>query len=527
YQVEPPQAAINPAIFFTVLRGKVPLGSTLNQAPDSNGGIVQLPPNLLTKATLTLLNLDGSQSSMKMTVTTSIKTEVISPSPDLSKVEVVSSAERVVVNRSTNGSGDTVMDVLPTLDRITDAGIRNTVAPISENGTGSLQQIVDGALGDLLGRNLKPKDGQAFRSSLTQSFTAKQANGHIEYVLTPRTFAATQTDLGGTLSGAQASLYHRSKAALNEMLPLLDKLQPLDVSSDPQNLEAARAIVRTEITEVVEEMGTQGGPRGQRVETLFQLLLGDVNSINTELVSGQLKDLADRFGLTRSRINTVEEEQNYSNFLIIRDYLVSLRESWNAFVANSGKGAYVGTQLVLLSRAMLSVEETVQEVYRIMELFFLGPQERQTIFIDFTRARDTTLTGTDTKFAFLLPDGTGVSLEESAQLKPGMSVEALLSWAYLAATKEWRILAKKGGKIGIAQTITESADKLMVLTQAASYVPVPNTAFRRAGVKRALQDLAFQLSEVKRLAEALNAPPALPGANTPVLSGSPNQPSPR
>ncbi len=46
----------------------------------------------------------------------------------------------------------------------------------------------------------------------------------------------------------------------------------------------------------------------------------------------------------------------------------------------------------------------------------------------------------------------------------------------------------------------------MILMQAASFVPVPNTAFRRAGVIRAMKDLAFQLYQVKRLAQELIPP---------------------
>jgi ABC-type phosphate transport system permease subunit len=85
---------------------------------------------------------------------------------------------------------------------------------------------------------------------------------------------------------------------------------------------------------------------------------------------------------------------------------------------------------------------------------------------------------------------------------------------WLAATKEWPALAKDGGKLGIAKTIAETADKLMILVQAASYAPVRNSAFRRAGVVRSLRDLAFQIYQVKRLASALILPLPPYGAMT-------------
>jgi hypothetical protein len=503
YRQEPLEAEINPDLFFQVFRGRELVGSTEQEiilfGLNSFGSLPALPApgssESLQPSTLTLIR-DGITTEYRLQ---NLEIDgILEESPQRKIFELPPTLP------------DRVIDVLPTLDQITESGIRTTLTPADGQG-GSLQQIVDGALGEVLGRNLKTGDAKMLLTSLTQAFSAKENNGRTDYVWTPRAYATVQTELGGMLTGAQASLYHRAKVALNEMLPLLNKLYPMDSAADPQNIEAARSIVRTEITELVNEMGTQGGPRAHRVETLFHLLIGDVDATEPERVGGQLKDLADMFGLTRSRINTVDEEQNYSNFLIIRDYIVSLRSSWNAYIDNSGAGAFVGPQLVLLSQSLSVVAESVQEVYRIMDLVFLGPAERQAVWIDFTQARDLDLTkeennGRFTGIAFLLPDRTGYPISKTVQLVPPMTVESLLSWAWQAATKEWPILAKEGGKLGIAKTIAQTADRLMILIQAASYVPIQNTAFRRAGVLRALRDLAFQVYQVKRLAEALITP---------------------
>ncbi|KAB8331869.1 hypothetical protein SD80_020265 [Scytonema tolypothrichoides VB-61278] len=409
----------------------------------------------------------------------------------------------------------TVYDILPTSNQIVGTGTQTSLTPVDNRG-GSLQQIVDSALTEVLGRNLN-SDPNAFLSTLTQTFTPKQTNGRTEYVWTARTYAAVQNDLGGTVSGAQASLYHRAKAALNDALPLLDKLYPLDPAADQQNMDAMRAIIRTELMELVDELGTTGGPRVQRVDNLFQLLIGSVEDTNSsENVGGQMKNLADVFGLSRGHINTVDEEQNYGNFLIIRDYIVSLRDSWNTYVQDTGGGAYVGTQLVLLSQALSVVAESVQEVYRIMDLVFLGPAERQAVLINFTLAKYQPKnprnygrrTSKDGKpVAFPLPDGTGYPEDELSKLTPPMSVEGLLKWAWRFGAEEGPTLAKAGGKLGIAQAIAETAERLMILVQAASFTPVRNTAFRREGVLRALRDLAFQLYQVQRLAAEIIPPP--------------------
>lgn len=388
-----------------------------------------------------------------------------------------------------------VIDILPTLDQVSQLG-RTTTGVATTSTGGSLQQILDGAANRVLGRTLRADNVAAFRTSLSKAFTPQESNGRTTYVWTPGAYTV-QSELGGALTGAQASLYHRAKAALDQMLPMLDRLYSLDPSADEQNMDAIRSIVRTEVVELINEMGTQGGPRAQRVESLFQLLVGSSeDSRLPEQIGGQLRDLADIFGLTRSRINTVEEEQNYSNFLIIRDYLVSLRGSWNAFIGNSGAGAYVGTQLVLLSQALSVVAESVQETYRIMELVFLGPAERQAVRLKFHEANGGK--------PFPLPDGNDYT--NPAQLTPPMSVEELLSWVDRFSTEEGPTLARMGGKLGVAKVLAQTADRLMVLVQAASYAPVQNAAFKRQGVICALRDLAFQLYEVKRLAQELIPP---------------------
>ena len=488
YRPEPLESETRIELFFQVFRGRELVGISDNGRTSNIAIVLPTPGGFFS-------------SSVPLFVDTNNPSEYSIETLRIEELIDQITQRQIIENRRI--TEDTVVDILPTLDQVSSSGIRNSYAVIDSQG-GSLQQMVDSAFSEVLGRNLKVGDAQMLRASITQAFAPQESNGRTDYVWTPRAYATVQTELGGMLTGAQASLYHRAKAAFNEMLPLLNKLYPLDTNADGQNLEATRSIVRTEITELVNEMGTQGGPRAQRVESLFQLLIGDVNPNEPEIVAGQLKDLADMFGLTRSRINTVDEEQNYSNFLIIRDYIASLRSSWNAYINNSGAGAFVGPQLVLLSQALSVVAESVQEVYRIMDLVFLGPAERQAVWLDFTKARDEKLDSGE--IAFLLPDGTGYPISQVRQLVPPMTVESLLSWALLAATKEWPAIAKDGGKLGIAKTIAETAERLMILVQAASYIPLRNTAFNRAGVLRSLRDLAFQIYQVKRLASALISP---------------------
>src|SRR5262249_33828236 len=64
-----------------------------------------------------------------------------------------------------------------------------------------------------------------------------------------------------------------------------------------------------------------------------------------------------------------------------------LKQSWNGYRSFFSRSAavqpYLGTQLVLLSRALTAAGEAVQDVYFTMDSVFLGPAERQTIELDF------------------------------------------------------------------------------------------------------------------------------------------------
>src|SRR5262249_16055854 len=185
----------------------------------------------------------------------------------------------------------------------------------------------------------------------------------------------------GAVTGAQASIYSRARAMLDQSLPLLNGISPLRPDFDLEDSEAIRAIVRSSLTELVGELGREGGPRISRVDEPFDLLLlGEHSSLrDTENVAGQLGLLRDRFGMRRQFVNTIGEEQNLTNFLILVDNSNSLRQTWISqrhFFDLKGTDVFLGTQMVLLSRALAVVAESVEEAYFAMDSVFLGQAER-------------------------------------------------------------------------------------------------------------------------------------------------------
>jgi hypothetical protein len=260
---------------------------------------------------------------------------------------------------------------------------------------------VERAMREVLGASISPHDGQAFVAALERSFTIADPaamNGRAPtgtvlpatgdgrvWTWSPRGFAL-QADMGA-LAGAQASLYRRAQQALEESLPLLKGLTPLIPYDDEEAATAAREVVRSELERVVEELAREGGPSVGLVDQLLTSLVGQAPAPNSQrivadAVGGHLGDLRERFGLDRQLVNTIDEEQNFTNFLVLADYITGLWADWgNERGAFTGAGGppFFGTQLVLISRELQVAAESVREVYAALDAVLIGESERATL----------------------------------------------------------------------------------------------------------------------------------------------------
>jgi hypothetical protein len=349
-----------------------------------------------------------------------------------------------------------------------------------QSGSPAIGQIIDGALRTVLGWRPRANDPKGFVAALNQAFTLKEIDGHTTWTWTPRTYAV-QADLG-TITGAQASLYARAKTFLDQALPLLDGLKSLLPAADTENVGATQAIVRSELLRVVTEFSAVGGPVVQNVDLLLKQLIaydtqtGPVPVLNYEAVPGHLGDLQERLGLSAANVNTVEEEQNLTNFILLVDFVDTLARNWHsnrAFFDRVGSDVFLGTQLILLSRQLEVLTESVQEAYAAMDSVFLGPEERQT----------TTLQ---------IPNTAPITVAE------------LLEWIARFSSAEGPRLLQDGGKDG-AVAFIPTANTLYQLTQEAANMAKQNSGnptrgFHTPRVQRTLEELATYLFDVTRLA---------------------------
>ena len=358
-------------------------------------------------------------------------------------------------------------------------------------GTAPLGQTASKAISDVLGWQLKD-DPKAFIGALNASFALKTVEGRSEATWTPRTYAV-QTDLSGGISGAQASVYTRAKDALDQSLPLLDGLYPLFKDAKDEDVVALRATVRSQFTDLVNELGLLGGPRISRVSQLFLLLLGQQLPskppppaspfplvTDPDSIGGSLGNLRGEFGFSISDdlVNTVVDEQNVTNFRIVSDYVTSLAQSWLnnlQFFGLNTQTPFFATQLVLLSRQLSVIAESVNEVRFTLDSVFIGPAERQTLQI-----------------VFPFPDDN-----------PPMFLEDLFTWIDSFASEEGPRLIQDGGKFAVGESFVPISTRLQGLVQAAknpTNVGQLPRGFKTQRVQRSLEELAGQLQQLLDLA---------------------------
>jgi hypothetical protein len=378
-------------------------------------------------------------------------------------------------------------------------------------GGTSLGQLAEGAIRDVL--NWRPKnDPKAFQAALGQSFSLTDVEGHTEWKWTPRSYTV-QTDLGA-VTGAQASLYTRARTALDQALPLLEGLSPLRRDVQDEDLQSMRDVVRGELTQLVNEFGVLGGPRVQRIDELFRLLLGDQLVTDPQQIpaSSELGILGNRFGMESGRVNTIDDEQNLTNYLILVDYTISLRQSWLAnrryFDGTPNVEPFLGTQLVVLSRDLEVVAESVHDVAFAMDSVFLGPAERSALQLDFSSIQ-----------------------------RPPLFVADLLDWVDRFASSEGPMLIQSSGKDGInafkpvvadlvrhvraALTGAYGGNQTVAMGPIGGNGPTGTNGVRPRGsvvlppgygtprVQRALQSLADQLAATQQHAGVIAAPSLL------------------
>ncbi|TCN41050.1 hypothetical protein EV644_105336 [Kribbella orskensis] len=346
-------------------------------------------------------------------------------------------------------------------------------ASTSTGITGDQGPAVSAAIRDVLGWRPRVQDPKAFTAALSASFELSTFEDHVIARYVPRG-VAVQADLGG-VTGGQASLYLRAKAAHEQITRMLDSLQPLRTDADPQDCEAYRGLVRDSVRRIVLELGREGGPRVPLVDSAFSVLTGyqpatsaaftqgpvpskaptlaaiigpttsyglsgqtpglvptAVAEIDPDSVPGQLGALRDRFGLDDDHVNTVDEEKQRTSFWTLVELITDLQRSWDTrrldFTLGAGNG-FLGTDLVQISRLLAAASEQVDELEAVLDSVLVSSAERQTVVLDRT---------------------TGLTLDD------------LVQWLRVFVTEDGPNIIRDSGRDGLVSSFTPTAVELLL-----------------------------------------------------------------
>lgn len=423
-------------------------------------------------------------------------------------VDVASNGAATVRIRRSPAGGEALTDLsaYPVLtEEISTTGVpAPTAGAPGGGGPGAgYGQTVDQVMRDVLG--WRPSgDVAGFQAALTGAFQLRQVEGHTEWAWQQRGYAV-QADMGA-LTGAQASIYARAKAALDQIQPLLSGLTTLNPAKyEPQDLETIRSVVGTELQELVNELAWEGGPRIQRVDELFRLLIGEgrkSHSMDPDLVQGNLGTLRERFALTVDEIQTVDEERIVTNFRIIVEQVLALHASWNfdrKLLSGVGPKAALGTILIWLSRGLEAVCESVGDLLFALDSVYVDAAQRQVIELRFAGLK---VDVPEVPFRENPPQTVTEHLTHQAP----MFLSDLLDWVLRASRDEGPRIIQDSGKDGVL-AFKPVLNTLRVLVRATAKIAREQNArnampagMRTPRVDRAIKVLAAQLDEAANLA---------------------------
>jgi hypothetical protein len=254
---------------------------------------------------------------------------------------------------------------------------------------------------------------------LSQVVRARKVEGRgvPEFEFSPVSSAAATSSAGGQ-SVAQTSLYERAQAAFKDAEKRLAALKPMQTPSDPENLDALRAVTLTTYKRLVTELGLAGGPREKRADRQFNVLIGAQAGPDFKLGdSSLLKQIEVKFKLENAGVNSAEDSANIANFRIVRDNLFDVFRSWNGF--NKDREGDFSEQAGKFSRVLALIQDDVTDVETALDEVSFDVTDRDS---ELVKANDE------------------------------LTINGLLTWIREFAAEEAPEMIDGGGAIGIAAT---------------------------------------------------------------------------
>ncbi len=210
----------------------------------------------------------------------------------------------------------------------------------SSSDASSLERQVQRAISQVLGR--APGRG-GFMNALNGAFPTTMTSEGQQVVFTPSrsmvsmygpsvsgegTYSAngfgklsgSADGYAGTISVRQANLLRQASVIAGDAIRVLDGLNPFVPVAEADQVDALRALIRSEISSLIDEFGRVDEPRKDRVLAYFSALKLHVTGF------GERAFLDDP-----TRAASVEDEAQIAGFELLKTYRGNLRAAWETF----------------------------------------------------------------------------------------------------------------------------------------------------------------------------------------------------
>ncbi|MBI5668076.1 MAG: hypothetical protein HZC41_08710 [Chloroflexi bacterium] len=245
-----------------------------------------------------------------------------------------------------------------------------TYAPTAYEGDGSgrrspdsaIEGAVDDAFRDVLGKRIRTEDARSLQSALDRVFSFEEVEGNRIPRWIPPTYSV-ETELGGEVTGGQASLYHYAHSGVSELKRRAGTFRPLIVDADEDLTHSTRASFLTELDDLLHALGSSIELRPVRIDGSFSRLYDYLQAIE------------DAFGFKPNNVQTIEDERALTDFRIARQYLDGIRGAWLSYQQE----VTLGGRLAHLERLLSVVTESIDEVYAALDAIAVGEAERKVL----------------------------------------------------------------------------------------------------------------------------------------------------
>lgn len=184
------------------------------------------------------------------------------------------------------------------------------------NTSNQWERVVDRAINQVLGKS-PGKGANNFVNALDIAFPSKGYDQSMMTVASAENYGTA--GLLAEVSTEQAILYRQASTNMADALKVLAGIQYFSPKADKESVEALRELIRGRINSLVEEFRRADEPRSDLVES-------DLRALDEYTA-----EFGKQAFLNGSGAVTIEDEEQVTNFKLLKSYLNTLRDTWRRY----------------------------------------------------------------------------------------------------------------------------------------------------------------------------------------------------